>query len=123
MAAGDKVVINLSSGPDDPEAVTLAFIVADSALSSGKQVVMFLTREAVRVAVSGAADGISAPGYKPVVDLFRAVAELGGELHCCKPCARSRGITDADLVPNAKISGAMSLFAWAGADGAMVFSY
>ena len=116
-------MINLSSGPEAPDAVTVAFIIADSALSSGKEVVLFLTREAVRVAVNGAADGISAPGYKPLADLFRAVAELGGELHCCKPCARSRGIVDADLAPNAKISGAMSLFAWVGADGAMVFSY
>ncbi len=116
-------MINLSSGPDDPEVVTVAFLVADSALSSGKQVVMFLTGDAVRVAVRGAADGIAAAGYKPLGDLFRAVAKLGGELHCCTPCARTRGIVEGDLAPNAKISGAMNLFAWAGDDGAMVFSY
>jgi predicted peroxiredoxin len=118
-----NVVVNLSSGAEDPEAVTVAFIVADSALSSGKRLVMFLTREAVRLAIEGEAGKVAVPGYRPVADLFAAIAAAGGELHCCTPCFKSRGLDPEALAPNAKVSGAMNLFEWIGEEGAEVFSY
>ena len=46
-AAGNgKVVINLSTGLEDPERATAAFLVGGAAVEQGKQVVMFLTKEA-----------------------------------------------------------------------------
>jgi len=36
----DKVVINLATGLEDPERVTIAFLVAGAALEQGKQVAM-----------------------------------------------------------------------------------
>lgn len=118
-----KVVVNLSKGPEDPEAATVAFLMADSALSSGRRLVMFLTREAVRLAIEGEAAKVAVPGYRPLGELFQAVAEAGGELHCCTPCFRSRGLDPGSLAPNAKVSGAMNLFEWIGEEGAEVFSY
>ena len=118
-----KVVVNLSSGPEEPETATVAFIVADSALSSGKELVMFLTKEAVRLAIEGEAEQLAVPGYRPLGELFRAVADAGGELHCCTPCFKSRGLDPAALAANAKVSGAMNLFAWIGEEGAEVFSF
>ncbi len=118
-----KVVVNLSSGPEEPGVVTVAFLVADSALSSGKEVVMFLTQDAVRLAVPGEAEKVSEPGYKPVGDLFQAVAEAGGQLFCCRPCSRTRGIEADQLVANAQIAGGMKLFEWMGDEPAAVFSY
>ena len=123
MAPGDTVVVNLSSGPERPEQVTVAFVVADSAVSSGKRVALFLTSEAVRLALEGTAEGIAVDGYQPLGKLFRQVAEGGGELFCCPPCFRSRGLDEDDLASNAKVSGAMSLFEWVGPEGAMVFSF
>jgi predicted peroxiredoxin len=120
--ASSKVVVNLSSGPEEPEAVTVAFVVADSALSSGRELVIFLTRDAVRLALEGEAAKIAVPGYRPLAELFDAVATGGGELHCCTPCFKSRGLDAAGLVPNARVSGAMNLFAWMG-EGAAVFSF
>lgn len=121
--AGGKVVINLSTGAEDPELVTVAFLMADSALSSGKEVVMFLTREAVRLAIVGEAARLAVPGYRPVDGLVTAVAEAGGELHCCPPCFKARGLDEASLAPNAKVSGAMDLFAWLGDETPAVFSF
>jgi predicted peroxiredoxin len=118
-----KVVINLSAGPEDPETVTVALLVADSALSSGKEVVVFCTKDAVRIALEGEAEKLEVPGYKRAGDLFRAIAEAGGELHCCTPCFKSRGLDPAALAPNAKVSGAMNLFAWLADEPATVFSY
>jgi predicted peroxiredoxin len=120
--AGGKVVVVLTAGAEDPEQVTVAFIVADSAVSSGKQLVMFLMRDAVRLGLEGEAEKLAVPGYKPVGDLFRAVAEAGAELHCCRPCFRTRKLDEADLAPNAKVSGAMNLLDWMG-EGTPVFSF
>ena len=54
MAGGAKVVINLATGLEDPERVTVAFLVGGAAVEQGKQVAMFLTKEAVRLAVPAA---------------------------------------------------------------------
>ena len=49
MTAKDRVVINLATGLEDAERVTVAFLVATAAVARGKNVVMFLTKEAVRI--------------------------------------------------------------------------
>jgi predicted peroxiredoxin len=46
--SNSKVVINLATGLEDPERVTVAFLVGGAALEQGKQVAMFLTKEAIR---------------------------------------------------------------------------
>src|SRR2546421_3454597 len=49
MQTNGKVVINLSTGLEDPERVTVAFLVGGAAAAAGKPVTMFLTKEAVRL--------------------------------------------------------------------------
>ena len=51
----EKVVINLSTGLEDAERVTVAFLVAGGAVEQGREVAMFLTKEAVRLALPGVA--------------------------------------------------------------------
>jgi predicted peroxiredoxin len=53
----DRVVINLATGLEDAERVTVAFLVAGAALEQGRRVAMFLTKEAVRHALPDHADG------------------------------------------------------------------
>ena len=51
MSSNDaRVVVNLATGLEDPERVTVAFLIAGAAASAGKQVMMFLTKDAVRLA-------------------------------------------------------------------------
>jgi len=57
--AEQKVVVNLATGLEDPERVTVAFLVAGAALDQGKKVAMFLTKEAVRLATPGVAVGVA----------------------------------------------------------------
>ena len=44
MDENSKVVVNLATGLEDAERVTVAFLVAVAALEHGKQVAMFLTK-------------------------------------------------------------------------------
>jgi predicted peroxiredoxin len=122
MAENGKVVINLSTGLEDPERVFVAFLVAGAALQQGKQVAMFLTKEAVRLALPGVAVGIVCEDCPPIPKLFEQYAEGGGELLACPFCFDARELDKDALVGNARIAGASPLFEWMG-EGATVFSY
>jgi len=62
MAKNHKVVVNVATGLEDAERVTCAFLVAVAALEQGKQVAMFLTKEAIRLALPGHADAVACEG-------------------------------------------------------------
>jgi predicted peroxiredoxin len=119
----DKVVINLATGLEDPERVTIAFLVGGAAAQQGRPVAMFLTKEAVRLALPGHALGIACDGCPPLPRLFEQYAEAGGELLVCPICFQGRQLDEGALVANARIAGATPLFAWIGEDHATVFSY
>ncbi len=122
MSAEDKVVVNLATGLEDAERVTVAFLVATAALSKGKRVAMFLTKEAVRLSVPGYSDAVACDGCPPLGRLYEQYAEGGGELLACPICFSARKLDESDLVANARIAGATPLWEWID-DGATVFSY
>src|ERR687885_1326582 len=116
----NKVVVNLTTGLEDAERVMIAFLVAGAALERGKQVTMFLTKEAVRAALPGVADAVACEGCPPLARLFQQYADGGGELLVCPICFTAKKLDDANLVPNARIAGATPLWEWIG-EGATVF--
>jgi predicted peroxiredoxin len=117
-----KVVVNLATGLEDPERVTVAFLVAGAAATGGKEVTMFLTKEAVRLAMPGVAEGVACDGCPPLPTLAAQFAEAGGRLLVCPYCFNARKLAEDDLVDHAEIGGATPLWQWIG-DGATVFSY
>jgi predicted peroxiredoxin len=122
MAGNDKVLINLATGLEDQERVTIAFLVATAAQGAGKQVAIWLTKEAVRLAMPGYGVGVACEGCPPLPTLMQQFAEAGGELLPCPICISTRRLADAELLPNARPTGATPLWEWIG-DGATVFSY
>lgn len=118
-----KVVINLSTGLEDAEKVTVAFLVGGAALESGKQVAMFLTKESVRLALPGVADAVACEGCPPLSRLFQQFTDGGGELLVCPICFNSKKLDEAQLVGSARLAGATPLWEWIGDEAATVFSY
>src|ERR671929_995777 len=100
MADNGKVVINLATGLEDSERVTVAFLVAGAALEKGKQVAMFLTKEAVRLGLPGYAEATACEGCPPISRLFEQYAEGGGELLVCPICFTARKLDETNLVAN-----------------------
>ena len=123
MADKAKVVINLATGLEDPERVTIAFLTGGAAAEQGKQVAMFLTKDAVRLALPGHAEGVACDGCPPLERLFAQFAENGGELLVCPICFNARKLDEAELVENARLGGATPLWQWIGEEAATVFSY
>jgi predicted peroxiredoxin len=119
----DKVVINLATGLEDAERVTVAFLVGGAALEKGKQVAMFLTKEAVRLALPGYGEAVACEGCPPLPRLLAQYVDGGGELLVCPICFTARKLDDAQLVDNARLAGATPLWDWVGDDDAAVFSY
>jgi predicted peroxiredoxin len=122
MGQNGKVVVNLATGLEDPERVTVGFLVGGAAAKQGKDVVMFLTKDAVRLALGGMAEGVACDGCPPLERLFADYAGDGGKLFVCPICFDARNLDSEQLVDNAQIAGATPLWEWIG-DGATVFSY
>jgi predicted peroxiredoxin len=119
---GEKVVINLATGLEDAERVTVAFLVAGAALEQGKRVAMFLTKEAVRLGLPAYAEAVACEGCPPLSRLVQQYEDGGGELLVCPICFNSRKLEESSLVPNARLAGATPLWEWIG-ESATVFSY
>lgn len=122
MTDNDKVLINLATGLEDAERVTVALLVATAAQSADKRVAIWLTKEAVRLALPGFAEAVACDGCPPLARLFAQFAEGGGELLACPICFSARKLAEADLAPNARMVGATPLWEWID-EGATVFSY
>ena len=101
MAA--QLLVNCSAGAEDPERATLPFIVGNAATTADQEAVVFLTIEGVRLATRGYADGITKEGFQPLAEPIRSFVANGGQIWACGACAKPRGITDAHMIPGAKI--------------------
>ena len=118
-----KVLVNLATGLEDPERATIAFLVGAAAVARGGTVAMFLTKDAVRLALSGHAEGVACDGCPPLERLFEQYAEGGGELITCPICFNARQLDEGALVANARLGGATPMLDWIGDDETTVFSY
>ena len=123
MADSTRVVVNLATGLEDGERVMIALLVGNAALEQGRPVTMFLTKEAVRLALPGQAVGVACDGCPPIPRLFEQFAAGGGELLVCPICLSARKLDENELVANARIGGATPLWEWIGGEHATVFSY
>jgi predicted peroxiredoxin len=122
-AMADKVLINLSTGLEDSERVTVAFLVGGAALERGNEVAMWLTKEAVRLAQPGHAEAVACEGCPPLARLFEQYAEAGGQLLVCPICVNARKLDAGAFVTNATVAGATPMLDWLGDEGTTVFSY
>ena len=119
----ERVLINLATGLEDPERVTVAFLVGGAAVERGHTVAMFLTKDAVRLAVPGHAEGIACDGCPPLERLFGQFAEGGGELLVCPICVAARKLDADGFVPHARVAGATPMWEWLEQGPHTVFSY
>jgi predicted peroxiredoxin len=118
-----KAVISLSTGMEDPEKVTVAFLVAVGAAESGRPTLMFQAKEAVRLALDGVAAGVACDGCPALPDLLARYAKAGGQYMVCPVCFNAKQLDQYGLLANAKLAGSVQLWEWIGDDGATTFSY
>ena len=118
-----KAVVSLTTGLEDPEKVTVAFLVAVGAAESGRPTLMFLAKEAVRLALDGVAVGVACDGCPPLTTLLERYADAGGRYYVCPICFDAKRLDKGSLIANAEIAGTVPMWKWVGDEGATTFSY
>jgi predicted peroxiredoxin len=118
-----QAVISLTTGLEDPEKVTVAFLVAVGAAESGRPVLMFLTKEAVRLAMAGTATGVACEGCPPLADLVKRYEAAGGRYYVCPICFTAKNLSPASLIGGAELQGTIPLWEWIGDEAVTTFSY
>jgi predicted peroxiredoxin len=121
--AAAKAVISLTTGLEDPERVTVAFLVAVGAAEQGRPTLMFLTKEAARLALEGVATAVACEGCPPLAELTGRYAKAGGRYLVCPVCFDARKLDKGQLIEAAELGGTVPMWHWIGADGAITFSY
>lgn len=116
-----KFCVTIASSRDNNDRVTLGFVVANAALGSDKETLIFLSADGVWAAVKGEAEKVSigAP-FAPLKELVDKFIAGGGKLLVCTPCMKKRGIEPDALVTGAAPAGGAALVEWLSQDPACV---
>jgi len=122
MAADDKVVIGLTHADDDAESVLICYLLGVEALRAGKQALMWLTKDGIKVATDGFAATVNVPNAPAIADLHTEYVEKGGRFYACPVCVKTRGMEDAVWTKGAEVKGAPSVYEFTDG-GALMFSY
>ena len=105
----NRFCVNLTRAKDDPDRATVAFVLANAAVASGKETLVFLSIEGVRLSQKGYADDVHEPGFAPLAELMAGFAKAGGTIYVCSPCFKKRGLDEGTLVAGATIVGGAKL--------------
>jgi uncharacterized protein len=122
MPQNNRVIVGCTHGEENPDAVIVSYLTAGAALDQGKEVVMWLTSEGVRLAMGGYVDPIRAEQDPPVKRVHDQFIEKGGRFYVCPVCFKERDLDVGELVDNAELKGATPLMEFA-AEGALTFTY
>ena len=104
-----KFCVTLSCAKDNTDKATVAFVVANAAVASDKETMVFLSTEGVRLAEKGYANDIHEEGFSPLRELMENFAKAGGQIYVCSPCFRRRKLDENNLVSGATIVGGAKL--------------
>lgn len=118
----NRFCVSLTHAKDDPDRATVAFVVASAAAGSGKETLVFLSVEGVRLSQKGYADGVHEEGFSPLRELMENFAKAGGSIYVCSPCFKRRKLDENNLVAGATIVGGAKLVEFL-SDGSPCVSY
>lgn len=104
-----KFCVSLTCAKDNLDKATVAFVVANAAVGSDKETLVFLSSEGVHLAIAGYADGLHEEGFAPLKELMDNFAKAGGSIYVCSPCFKKRHLDEAKLISNAKVVGGAKL--------------
>ena len=116
-----RFCVTVSECRTNEDKATLGFVVANAALGSEKETMVFLSADGVWAAVKGEMEKVSvgAP-FAPLAELVEKFVANGGRILVCSPCLKKRGIAEDGLVPGAAAAGGAALVEFLSQDAASV---
>jgi predicted peroxiredoxin len=118
----NKLCVSITHAKDNTDKATVGFVVANAAVGSGKETLVFLSVEAVRLSQKGFADGIHEEGFAPLKELMDNFAKAGGTMYVCSPCFKKRQLDENNLVAGASVVGGAKLVEFL-SDGSPCITY
>ncbi|MBS0260330.1 MAG: DsrE family protein [Planctomycetes bacterium] len=115
-----KFCVTQTYAKNDTDKATVGFVIANAALGSEKETMVFLMAEGVRLAEQGYADDIHEAGFAPLKELMANFAAGGGQIFVCSPCFKRRNLDEKKLVAGATIVGGARLVEFLSDDAASV---
>ncbi|AIG63753.1 sulfur reduction protein DsrE [Corynebacterium atypicum] len=112
MANTGKYVVSITHGGEDADRASVGFVVANAALGSAQDTMVWLSCEGVRLAEKGVAETVHEEGLTPLKEMLDTFIAGGGKVYACGTCATKRNLGPEDMIDGAEITGAATLVAF-----------
>ncbi|RAX41083.1 DsrE family protein [Rhizobium tropici] len=122
MAETNKKLVILITKGIESELSSVAFTIANGAITAGLDVSMFLTSTGIDLLRKRGQTMTQVAPLDPLAKLIDDFMQRGGAVWACTPCVTSRGYEQADLMDGVIITGA-SLMHAAIKEGAATLSF
>lgn len=109
------LLLNITSGKNDPHAVTMALDLAAQALERGHEVVLFFNVAGVEIPTHALSESVGI-GDISVKQRLRDLVQGGARVMVCPRCMQYLGVPDTDLLPGAVVASAELFFSTLGPD-------
>ncbi|WP_282122436.1 DsrE family protein [Algibacter mikhailovii] len=121
MTNTKQLIVTLSVNAND-DVSTVAFTVANAAISKGMTVGVFLTSNAVELSREGACEYTHVQPFKKLNDLMASFTANGGTLWACAPCFNNHGLNTEETIDGTVVTGAGPMLDWI-ANGAQTLAF
>jgi predicted peroxiredoxin len=105
--------VTITECKTNEDKATVGFVVANAALGSDKDTMVFLSADGIWAAVKGEMDKVAVgEPFAPLKDLVTKFTSNGGKILVCTPCMKKRKVTEDMLVAGAAPAGGAALVEW-----------
>lgn len=109
MAQSNRELVFLITHGADHELSSVAFTIANGAITAGLKVSIFLTSAGVDLVRKRAIDNLVVHPLEPLAAMVKDLLARGGQLWACTPCVKARGYEQKDLIDGVEITGASKM--------------
>ena len=92
-----KILVHITSGPNDPTRAALGFAVAKAALDEGHEVSLFLAGDGVQLIREAVLSNLSGLGTGNLRELYDGIVAKGGRFFLSGGSSKARGVTQDDI--------------------------
>ena len=92
-----KILVHLTTGPENPSKAALGFLVAKAAVEEGHEVSFFLAGDAVQLLRDGVLDSLVGLGTGSLRESYDAVVDSGARIYASGMSSKARGVGEPDL--------------------------
>lgn len=92
-----KILIHITSGPENPTKAALGFLMAKTAVEEGYTVNLFLAGDAVQLLRDDVLDNLAGLGTGNLRSHYETIVQGGGKFYLSGMSSKSRGLTETDI--------------------------